>query len=248
MLLPNTRGNFHFMKGNPSFSSAVIADPGYGIVHVLFAHPLPVSEGFDFMAQYLKKESRPPQAACAIELRSPGQFEPKAFGEFNIGTYRPALEKHDLLVDGSSSMTRSNVAMELNPPSQPVLYAFSYTMPAGESRTPRDFVLAGAADHDDVRGNIRDGETSDDAMREKAEYVMAELKGRLDAMGLTWDDCTTVNIYTAFNIFPFLRDVLLEPIGRAQADGLTWYLTRPPIVGLEFEADARRTLREIVLP
>ncbi len=248
MLLPNTRGNFHYLKGNPSFSSAVIADPGYAIVHVTFANPLPVAEGFDFMVGFMGEANRPPQAACGIELRSPSQFQPDAFGVFNTEVYRPALVKHDLLVDGASTMTRSNVAMEINPPSVPVLYAFSFTVPAGENRTPRDFVLAGAADRKEENWKEGDGEPSAEVLRAKAQYVMGELKGRLDAMGLAWDDCTTVNVYTPFNIFPFMREVLLEPTGRAQQDGLTWYLTRPPIVGLEFEVDARRTLREMVIP
>lgn len=248
MLVSNPRGNYHFLQGGAAFSGAAVADPGYAIVHATFLKPPPVTDGFDWIVAYLQKEGRLAQAVCAIELRSPRRLSMTAFGEFNNGTYLPALKKHDLQVNGVGPMTRSNLAVEINPPSQPVIYAFSYTVPAAETGTPRDFVLAGAADMDGSRGIIRAGETSDDAMREKAVFVMAELKERLDTLGLGWDDCTSFNVYTAYNIFSFLREVMLEPLGRAQMEGVRWYLTRPPIEGLEFEADARRTLREIYIP
>lgn len=248
MLTPNSRGNYHFLRGGAPYSSAVLADPGYAIVHVSLLNPLPVAKGFDFIAAHLKEQGRPSQAACAIQLRSPRAYSPQEFGEFNTQTYRPALEKHDLLVDGVSPMTRSNLAVEINPPSEPVLYGFGYTVPAEGTRSPRDFVLAGAGENGPDNKIVRAGETSDDAMREKAAFVMRELGERLKVVNATWADCTALNVYTAWNVFPYLRDVLLEPIGRAQMNGLRWYLMRPPIVGLEFEADARRALREIYIP
>lgn len=246
MLASNVRGNYHFLKGGPAFSGAVIADAGYAIVHVTLLNPIPVTEGFDFIASHLNGQNRPVHAVCSIELRSPRPLSFAEFGEFNNGTYLPALKKHDLLIDGAGPMTRSNLAVEINPPSTQVIYAFSYTVPAESSDTP-DFVLSGAAD---IKGSeiIRAGETSDDAMRERAMYVMSELQERFDELKLKWDDCTAFNVYTAFNIFPFLREVFLEPLGRAQLQGVKWYFTRPPIEGLEFEADARRTLTEVVIP
>lgn len=248
MLVSNPNGNYQFLQGGTAFSGAVIADPGYAIAHVTFLKPPPVTEGFDWIAEYLKKQGRPGQAVCAIELRSPRRLSMTEFGEFNNGVYLPALKKHDLQIDGVGPMTRSNLAVEINPPSQPVLYAFAYTIPTADRGTPRDFVLSGAADMDGSRGIIRAGETSDDAMREKAIFVMTELKGRLDALGLAWDDCTSFNVYTAYDIYSFLREVILVPLGRAQMQGVRWYLTRPPIEGLEFEADARRIRSESCIP
>ncbi len=247
MLTPNSRGNYHFLPGGAAFSGAVIADEGYAIVHVTFLNPLPVAEGFDFIVDYLQKENRPAQAVCAIELRSPRQLNMTDFATFNHGTYLPALKKHDLLMDGAGPMTRSNLAMEINPPSTQVIYAFSYTVPSAAPSSPRDFVLSGATDS---KGSeiVRAGETSDDALREKAIYAMQELQERLDALNLKWDDCTAFNVYTVHNIFPFLREAFLDRMGRAQMEGVRWFFTRAPIVGLEFEADARRTLREIVIP
>lgn len=247
MLTPNPRGNYHFLRGGAAFSGAVVADEGYSIVHVTLLNPLPVAEGFDFIADYLAKQNRPAQAVCAIELRSPRQLDMADFAAFNNGVYLPALNKHALLIDGAGPMTRSNLAVEINPPSRQVIYAFSYTVPATEQNAGRDFVLSGAAD---MKGSeiVRAGETSDDAMREKAMYVMEELQERLDALNLKWDDCTAFNVYTVYNIFPFMREVFLEKIGRAQWEGVKWYFTRAPIIGLELEADARCARREMYIP
>ncbi len=247
MLTPNPRGNFHFLRGGAAYSNAMLADEGYAIQYVTFLHPLPVAQGFDFAAEYVQKQGRPVQSLCAIQLRSPKPLTMEEFGAFNAGTYRPALEKYDLLVDGVSPMTRSNLAVEINPPAQAVLYAFGYTIPSDSAGT-RDFVLAGAGDLDANGKVVRGIETSDDALREKAKFVMDDLTGRLEKLGVMWDDCTAFNVYVAYNIFAYLRDTLLEPIGRAQMEGVRWYFTQPPITGLVFEADARRALREVYLP
>ena len=47
MLLPNPAGNYHFLTGIEPYSSGVIADPGFEIVHVTLARPCPYREGFD---------------------------------------------------------------------------------------------------------------------------------------------------------------------------------------------------------
>jgi hypothetical protein len=45
-----------------------------------------------------------------------------------------------------------------------------------------------------------------------------------------------------------MPDVLLAALGRGHLLGVHWYYTRPPIQGLEFEADARRALTELFIP
>ncbi|MBI4675286.1 MAG: RidA family protein [Chloroflexi bacterium] len=248
MPTPNSRGNFHFLRGGAAYSHAVIADPGYAIQYVTFLHPLPVAQGFDWIADYLQNQGRPTQAVCAIQLRSPRPLTMQEFGAFNAQTYRPALEKHDLLVEGVSPMTRSNLAVEINPPAQAVLYAFGYTVPSGDTGATRDFILSGAGDMDANGKIIRGGETSDDALRDKAKFVMDDLSARLKTLDVTWDDSTAFNVYCAYDLFPYLRETVLEPLGRAQLQGVHWYFMRPPIQGLELEADARRVLREVYLP
>lgn len=247
MLTPNSKGNYHFIKGGAAYSSAVQADPGFSIVHLTLLKPLPIAAGFDFIARHLNDAERPPQAACSIQLRSPRPVSWDTFAEFNVSSYRPLLENYDLLVEGVSPMTRSNLAVEIGPPSEPMLYAFGYTVPAQQAHEPRDFVLAGAGDDDpSVPQTVyRGGETSTQAMRAKAIFVMDKLKPRLDELGVGWKDISVFNVYTAFDIFPFMNEVLLARLGDAQIHGVRWYFTRPPIQGLEFEADARRVSTEL---
>jgi len=62
---------------------------------------------------------------------------------------------------------------------EPSLYAFAYTIPGA---TPRPtFVVAGAGEMRErgvgVQGIVRHGETSPEAMREKAAHVMGVMQG-----------------------------------------------------------------------
>ena len=64
--LHNSVGNdYAFLPGGAPFSSGVIALPGYEIVRVRFARPLPVARGFDAIAAHLRGQQRPLTALCA---------------------------------------------------------------------------------------------------------------------------------------------------------------------------------------
>jgi hypothetical protein len=114
-----------------------------------------------------------------------------------------------------------------------VLYAFSFTVP--NPAAPPTFVVSGAGE--DPR--VRPGETSAEAMREKTRDVMATINSRLTALGATWDQVTDVGIYTMEEVQSYLVDTVLEPIQPADAHGLHWYYSRPPIADLAMEIDAR---------
>jgi hypothetical protein len=112
-------------------------------------------------------------------------------------------------------------------------------------------VVAGAgelyADELDPRRIVRRDDTSDAALREKAAYVMQRMALRLQSLGMDWEHVSCVNIYTAFDVFPWLRDELLPQMGRASVHGVHWHYTRPPIVGLEVEMDLRCVRTELYL-
>ena len=251
MLIENPRGNFHFLKGIVAYSSGVAANEGYAIVHATFRRPMPIGAGFASIARHLQQAGRPMQAVCAIELRSPRQFTFEGFSAFNNTTYRELLDRHDLLVSRSNPIARTNVVPELNPPPEPSCYAFSYTAPVPGVAARRDFVVAGAGelyeDELDPRRIVRPNETSDGALREKAAYVMQRMALRLLALDASWDDVSVANIYTAFNMFQWLRAEMLATIGDASAHGVRWHYTRPPILGLEYEMDVRGVSTEIFL-
>jgi hypothetical protein len=243
MLIPNPRGNYRFLKGIGAYSSGVIADPGYEIVHVTLVLPVPVRAGFELIVRHMVNASRPVQALCAIELRSPRSFPFDGFAAFN-STYGAILADLDLLAEGLNPIARTNVAPDVDPPFEPVLYGFSYIVPARETSLAPTFVVAGAGelieDQYDKQHIVRVGETSDEAMREKTKCVLELVQRRLAGLGASWAQVQVVNIYTVRNIHPFLRDDILARVAPAALHGVRWHYARPPIEGLEFEMDVRR--------
>jgi hypothetical protein len=247
VLLDNARGNYRFLPGIAPYSAGVVAMPGYQVVHATLRQPIPYREGFAKIDMHLRAEGRPRAALCAIELRIGRPLPPDAFGSFNDG-YRDLLRNWDILVDGQNPIARTNVAPVVGAPEEPSLYGFAYTAPGGPNS--RTFVVAGAGE---LRGNsldprdvIRRGDTTGDAMREKAAWVMTTMRERLLGLGADWSDVTAINIYTAHPIDRFLRDTVLVNVGAAAIHGTRWYLSRPPIVELEFEMDMRGVARDLV--
>jgi len=239
-------GDYRFLPGIAPFSSGVVAAPGYQVVHATLRAPVPWREGFALVERHLRAEGRSRPALCAIELRSPAPFSFAGFDAFNAG-YQDLLAEWKLLVDGANPIARTNVAPLVGVPPEPSLYAFSYTVPGG---TPRPtFVVAGAGEMRErgvgIEGIVRHGETSTEAMREKAAHVMGIMQARLSGLGAEWRDVTTVDVYTVHPIEPLLADTVLRPAGAAALHGVRWFPSRPPVVGLDYEMDLRGVAREI---
>jgi len=70
---------------------------------------------------------------CGMELRSPSHFSFNGFNQFNAG-YIDVLKRWDILFDGMNPVARTNIAPEVNPPGEPSLYGFSYTVPSKSRR------------------------------------------------------------------------------------------------------------------
>jgi hypothetical protein len=113
------------------------------------------------------------------------------------------------------------------------------------------FVVAGAGElRERARGPegiVRHGETSPDAMREKARFVMGVMQDRMWALGGSWSRITMLDVYTARPIHGLVEDEILPLAGPAAIHGVRWYPSRPPIQGLEFELDMRGVAREVAL-
>ncbi|MCS7023667.1 MAG: hypothetical protein NZV14_02615 [Bryobacteraceae bacterium] len=249
MRLSNPRGGYDFLSGIRPYSAGAVAQNGYEIEHARFLEPLDLKTGFEAVEAHLRRMNRPKQALCGIELRSPRPFSFSGFEEFNKG-YVAVLRAWDILLAGEvNPVARTNVAPEISPPAQPCLYGFSYTVPSESKR--RTFVLAGAGELPegslDPHEVVRRGETSPEAIREKARFVMKLMQGRLQGLGLSWADATMTAIYTVHDIGGFLRDDILRPMGKASGHGVHWYYARPPIETIEYEMDVRGTLRDLML-
>jgi hypothetical protein len=247
MLRQGPDGSYRFLPGIAAFSSGVVAAPGWDIVHATLAAAVPWQDGFVRIERHLRQMGRPRTALCGIELRSPAPFTFDGFATFNEG-YRAVLDEWKILVAGENPIPRTNVAPVVAAPSEPSLYAFAYTV-QGTTASP-SFVVAGAGEMRDrsqgAGGIVRQGDTSPDAMREKARFVMTVMQQRLDALGGAWPRVTAIDVYTA-QAFAGLVDEVLGPAGGAAIHGIHWFPSRPPIQGLEFEVDLRGVEREIRL-
>jgi hypothetical protein len=154
-----------------------------------------------------------------------------------------------LLQDGLNPIARTNVAPELGPPSEPSLFGFSYTVVSAKAKP--SFVVAGAGELPegslDPHDVVRKGETTTEALREKARFVMSLMDGRIRGLGTRWADVTQTNLYTVHPVCPWLNAEVLARMGPAQLQGVNWYFARPPIVSIEFEMDLRGTGRELMI-
>lgn len=242
-LLDHPTGNYRFLTGIAPYSSSVVAQPGYVLIRAQFAAPLPVQAGFDAIASYLESQGRPRQSLCSMELRLPQPLSFEDFIAFN-GTYRSTLVEWDIMVGENNPVARTNVAPAAGAPSVPSIFAFTFTAPITNQLASPTFVVAGAGDlHDqaDLRPSaiVRPGDTSHEALVEKANVVMDVMTERLHGVGVDWPQVTDVDIYTPHSLDHFLEPVLLPKLGPVAIQGVHWYYSRPPIAGLEYEMDLR---------
>jgi hypothetical protein len=239
-------GGYRYIPAVFQYSGGVAAEPGFEIVRVRFRKPAPLAQGFAQIEDIIRAAGRPLTAFCACELRSPAPFTEEGFRAFNE-IYAGTLRKWGVMEGDTNPVARSNVCPEIDPPAEPSFHAFCYT---AAQENPPTFVVAGSGEALEGKVNYRDhtvrpGETSPDAIREKAQYVLGEMERRLAALGFTWADTTASQVYTVHDLHPFLADEIVRR-GAAQS-GLTWHYARPPVRGLEYEMDCRRILDEVVL-
>src|SRR5436305_2293102 len=140
---PFPAGNYRFIPAVFQYSSGAAADPGYEIERVRFDGMVPLAEGFAQAANYIQAAGRPLTSFCACELRSPAAFTEDGFRKFNEH-YVKTLAEWKIFDGATNPVARSNVCPEIEPPSEPSFYAFSFTRP-GQSTAP-SFVIAGGAE------------------------------------------------------------------------------------------------------
>ena len=188
-----TPGGYRFIPAVFQYSGGVAAEPGFRIERVVFRRPVPLAAGFQRVESVIKARGRPLTAFCACELRSPAPFTDQGFRDFNE-LYVGTLAKWGIYDGKINPVARSNVCPEIAPPPEPSFHAFSFTVPSDGVRPlassvvsnrnrpgegsdpvfsgPSTFVspaARGARRRGDLpRTTVRYGETSPDAIREKA--------------------------------------------------------------------------------
>lgn len=241
-------GNYRFVPGVFQYSAGVAAEPGFALRRVRFRKPVPLAEGFARIEGLIRAAGRPPAAFAACELRSPGQFTEDGFRRFNE-LYVETLARWGIYDGKTNPVARSNVCPELGAPAEPSFHAFAFTVAANAGAAP-SFVVAGSGECPEGRGNYRDhivrrGETSAEALTEKARFVLDEMERRMAALGFAWADATAAQIYSVHDIHPFLAGEIVRR--GAAAHGATWHYCRPPVVDLEYEMDCRGLAEELVV-
>jgi len=240
-------GGYRYIRAGFQFSSGVAAQAGFEIERARLARPLPLGAGFAAVEAHLGALGRPSTAFAACELRSAEPFTEQGFEDFNRG-YVKTLARWGIFRNEVNPVARTNVCPQYDQPREPVLYAFSYTVPAHSRRG--SFIVAGGAE---VRGGpegyaartVRYGDTSADALREKLRFVVELMGERLKALGFSWQDAVSTQAYTVHDIGALVGPEIAAR--GAVPGGLAWHVARPPVLGLEFEMDVRGAAREIVL-
>jgi len=225
-------GSYRFLAapGRP-FSSGIVADPGFDLVHVTFFRPVPLAEGLESARRHVEAAGRPATALAAFELRIPEPLSREGFDAFNA----PYVERMAALGLRSGAdwvSARTNVSPTIAGVTQPSLYAFTYTVPGGSRPVPA-FRLSGATE------TRRDGSPAD-----RLRSIVDELGGRLAELGASWDAATAISVYGAAGA-PV--DEVVEAFGPAGLHGVTWFPSLPPLRDFEFEIDARGVGTELAI-
>jgi hypothetical protein len=245
MLIDQPAGGLRFAPGGQVFASGAVAAEGHGLVHAILDPWLPLDKAYAFIEAHLRSLGRPMQALCGVELRLPRQLSREEFDAFNQ-PYVQRLIEWGLLVEGRNPVSRTNVAPAMDPPEQPMLHGFTFSMPGLDGR--RDFVMAGMTETGPGGRIVAAGDTSPAGLREKVRYVVEAVSRRLDGLGRRFDDASHVEFYAALPAEGLVTDLLIPAIDAAGRRGLRWHFGRPPVTGLEVELEARRASRETVLP
>jgi hypothetical protein len=232
MLTHNPSGNYRFlgMAARP-FSAGAVADEGYDLAHARFERPVPLQAGLAAVKQHVTAAGRPIHSIAGFELRIPKPLNGADFDSFNQG-YVKSLKGLGLEVDGLLPAGRTNVAVA-GAVSEPSVYAVTYTIPAKTSR--RAFVLSGAPE-----------EQAGDAAT-MIDSIMRVLAGRLEELGVSWEDATAIQLYGIDEIDAGVVGRLLKKVGGTAVHGLQWFPSLPPVAGLKLEVDVRSAGTELVV-
>ncbi len=246
-------GNYRYIKAVFQYSGGVAAEPGYEIERTRFAKPLPLADAYAAVEAHLKSLGRPTTAFAACELRTPEPFTEQGFIDFNK-VYVTTLERWGIYQGGDqpvNPVARTNVCPMYEKPAEPVMYAFSYTVPAQRGAASRgSFIVSGGGEAGTTgktyrERTVRFGDTSPEGLREKVAFVFAEMERRLKLLGFSWNDAITTQAYTVQNIGHLVGEIMAAQ--GATRGGLVWYYARPPVIGLEYEMDVRGAARELVI-
>ena len=219
-------GGFRFLATDGPFSAGVAAEQGFGIVRRTAPRHTALAEGYRLVERTLDAAGRPPAALCAMELRVPKPLSRAGFDEFNRG-YVAQHERWGLRVEGHMAPARTNVAPEFDPPAEPGLHAFCYTI---ESTSARDtFVISGVPEPPGTKGGLP----------AFWKAIVQTIDANMTALGVDWVDVTEAQLYATRADHELFAAGELARLSELVRPGLRWFFSRPPIDDLNLEIDVR---------
>lgn len=241
MLIENLLGGYDFIRGLGPFSAAVRARTNFAIVHATFAPAIELARGYGLVERRLAAAQRPLAALCGMQLRIPQPLSREGFEQFNR-PYIDKLRSWNLEIERANPVTRTNVAPQSPSLAAPALAGFFYTIPAETSR--RTWVISGVPEmvlRDGAMQLVAANDLSREGLKTKTESVLDTIDRHLAELGLTWNEPSTANLYTAHDLHALLVSLILPRMNR---NNLIWHHARPPVSGLELEIDGWSVLRE----
>jgi hypothetical protein len=229
-----------------AYSGGVMADDRHHIVRLRLRDSAPLEEGMGIARRLLDQVfGRPPAALCGVELRSPRPVGFGGFAQFNR-SYVSLLQRLGLLIGSVNPIARTNVVPVFDPPPDPSLTAFSFTVRRSSGDPAGSFITSGAAEIAGLSPEliVRRGEHHAAALREKAAFTLGRIRRRIIDLGGRPDAITAVNVYTAHTVDPEIRDAVFRESGDPAC--VRWHAAMPPIQDLEFEVDVRSVDLEMV--
>lgn len=248
--LEHHSGHYDFLTGIPAFSSGIRAHDGFEVVRATFSRPVPWVEGFDRIERHFESESLTASALCSIELRCPKPYSADGFDTFNETYVERLLSMGVFEHGGTNPVGRTNVAPVEHAPSTQSMYAFSYVRPSTQP-SGASFVIAGGGEVAGAAINdqtiVRYGDVSEDALVDKATFVLDVMEKRLGGLGLTWSEARAINVYTKHPVDGLVADLITSRVGDAALHGIHRYHTAPPVEHIEFEMDVKGPTWELAL-
>ncbi|MGP6170397.1 2-amino-5-chloromuconate deaminase CnbZ [Microbacterium sp. A204] len=238
---------YAFMPGVVQYSGGIVATPEHRLTRVQFTRPTPFEEGLRLAASIVRAAGRPAAAIGAVEMRSPAPFSDGGFTDLNT-RYIALLNELDMRGDTADNpIARSNVCPAGVTVGEASIHAFTFSVPNAAAGAP-DYVISGSAEAPEGKGGydghiIAQGDTSPAALRQKAEFVVAEMRRRMVALGVGDRAVATAQVYTVHEVHDIVRDLVEPELGIAA--GSVMINANPPVVGLEFEMDCRDVSLEL---
>lgn len=233
-------GSYRFYPAISAYSAGFAASAGYEITALRLQNCTSLVDGFTRIDAEIARRGLSAASLAGLHLRSPGAFTFEEFANFN-SQYSNLLSDRSLVLVGTNPVSRTNVIPLQNGPLNPVVeMAFIVHQSRGQGGI--DFVIAGAGELAGELGPesiVAKGDVSIQGLNLKVDCVLDIMCERLSTLGLSNISPTKINVYTAHKILD-LAEKITEKLPSVTEYGYTNWLTKPPVVDIEFEMDCSR--------